>query len=320
MFLKNGAWKRMIRPLTMLLIMITLFTYVSFSWMRREWTPTIEQQGITIATSGSLVFQMGEGADYTDGKTINEIVDLKDFYLIPVSNLTGETDHFFKLEQTTPGQEAYAYLDKSAYGGKPMEMGKSNGYLEFKFQLHAPDGESGIRYIYLHEDSKIENAEGTIGDPASCVRVSISLGTQSAMIFRADSSIPHTGITNKKIDDSYIADGVSYYVPGTYDQINEDGTKRTEIVSGGVTYLLEEENTQVHSFSDYNGKTNGQYDTNKTLLEMTSGLDAANPTVDITVRIWIEGTDENCVDAISNGQINLLLKFASFTSSQLNNQ
>lgn len=320
MLWKNGTWKKMVRPVTMLLIMITLFTYVSFSWMRREWTPTIEQTGITIATSGSLVFQMGEGSEYTDGKTINEIVNLKDFYLIPVSNCTGETDDFFKLEQTTPGQEMYVYLDKSDYGGKPLEMGKNNGYLEFKFQLHAPDGESGTRYIYLHEDSKIENAQGTTGDPASCVRVSISQGTQSAKIFRQDATKGHTGITNEKNGDNYAADGLHYYIPGTYDTTKDEGEKQTEVVVNGVKKALEVSTVAVHDFDEYSGKTDGKYDPAKAMFQMTAGLDAANPTVEITVRVWIEGTDPNCESSISNGQINLLIKFASFTSAQLQNQ
>ena len=55
---KKKDWFAIVRPVTLLFMMVFLFSYVSYAWMRREWTPYIEQEGITISTSGSLVFQL----------------------------------------------------------------------------------------------------------------------------------------------------------------------------------------------------------------------------------------------------------------------
>ena len=68
---KKGLFKRMIRPLVTLTVMVMMFTYVSYSWIRREWTPYIEQSNIMITTGGSLMFQFGK--ENTSGKTINDI-------------------------------------------------------------------------------------------------------------------------------------------------------------------------------------------------------------------------------------------------------
>ena len=318
MIWKNGYWKKLIRPLTMLLIMIVLFTYVSFSWMRREWTPTIEQNGITIATSGSLVFQLDDNSGPSDGKTINEILGVQDFALIPVSNLTGETDHFFKLDANSgPGKESYMHLDKSSpeYGDKPQVMGIKNGYLEFRFQLYAPDGADTIRYIYLHE-TKVETAYSTSGnvDVASCLRVSVTAEHSGQTWLFMPTNGVHTGVTTKTVNGNYVANGVKYYQ--TYNDVEETGTKTESVIVDGTEYPIEETNVNVYQFDDFNGrKEDGSYDTNKILFPMKSGDDSAR--VWITVRIWIEGTDENCTDSISDGQINLLLKFGSFTNKDL---
>ena len=51
-----------IRILSVLLIMVLLCTYATYSWLKREWSPYIYSgdDGITIATSGALVFKMDE--------------------------------------------------------------------------------------------------------------------------------------------------------------------------------------------------------------------------------------------------------------------
>lgn len=315
---KSGRWKQMIRPLTMLVIMLMLFTYVSFSWMRREWTPTIEQNGITIATSGSLVFQMDDNSGPSDGKTINEILGIDDFALIPVSNLTGETDHFFKLDANSgPGQETYVHLDKSSpeYGDKAQTMGIKNGYLEFRFQLYAPDGPDTVRYIYLHE-TKVETAYSLTGnvDVASCLRVSVTAEhTGQTWLFVPADGVTHTGVTTEMVGGRYVADGVRFYK--TYDTITETGQKTETVTVNNQNYNILETNPQIHRFEEFNGYTNDAYDSNKALFAMNAGDDSAR--VWITVRIWIEGTDENCTDSISDGQINLLLRFGSFTNKDL---
>ena len=47
-FRKN--WLKIAHSVSMILLTTILLTYVSYSWIKRDWSPRIEQSGITIAT------------------------------------------------------------------------------------------------------------------------------------------------------------------------------------------------------------------------------------------------------------------------------
>ena len=105
-----------IRHIAMLTAIVILLTGISYSWIRREWTPSIEQSNIKIITGGALVFQMGEGSGFKDSETINEILGIENFELKPVSNCTGESDDFFTLNFNDDlGWEKYIHLDRNKY-------------------------------------------------------------------------------------------------------------------------------------------------------------------------------------------------------------
>ena len=312
----SKKWIRLIRPTLLLLTTTILFVYVSYSWMRREWTPYIEQSGITIATGGSLVFEFEDSATPSTGKSINEVLGLdKDFVLKPVSNLYATPEGFFALDlQRGKGLETYKHLDPASYKDG-SQMGIANGYVEFQMMLLSPDSEQNTakRYVYIHPESKIKFGGGmdTQQNVEKCIRIAITHeGTGETWIFGVDGALEHTGVNPKlNADGTYLMDGVKYY--------SADGkTPATAVGSESIV-----QSTAIRKLSDFNG---GTYDesgkvmteknTEKTLFELLPGGSSTGSW--ITIRIWAEGTNENCTDIISGAKVDIKLKFSSYTVAQ----
>lgn len=333
---KPVKWVTFIRPVTLLLIMVLLLTYISYAWLRRSWTPYVEQEGITIATSGSLVFKLEDYSSTTAGMSINDILKLQeDFVLKPVSNRHGNSDGFFTLNLFKgEGNESYQYLDVSKYDDDNTAMGVDNGYIEFKLMLMAPsdpnkeDNVNLLRYIYIHDDSHIKISKGSEdhSEVVNCIRVSVTLvSTQKTYIFVPEvdgDSIVHMGI-NDGLDEAtndYVSNGVKYYE--TYVGPNSEGNVETTQVkykNGKTENLVLAPNAEVNNhvvnvgeFGDYNGlAADGvTYDANKTLFTLDSTSESSEW---IIVRVWAEGTHKDCTEEIAGAQIDLKLKFASFT-------
>lgn len=338
----------------LLLVLVFLFTYVSFAWLRREWTPYVYEEGITVSTSGSLAFQLVDSSEASTGMSINNILKLNDeFVLKPVSSVTGKSDDFFTRNQDAGvGHEKYQYLNIQDYiksGDTPTattysQMGIENGYIEFQLSLIAPEDEEGLdRYIYIHDDSEINVSSNTPADQRdvlNCIRVSITIqgGTVEGesgktYIFAANQVSVHTGVYNEynTVSKLRYLDGVDYYDSYT----NETTYKEKEFITipgkadpqkivvgpeaafGGAVEFMH--------FDDLNGGEYGIVDgenkliapnSAKTLFSMNSSI-TQNPT--ITVRIWAEGTHPDCNDDISGAQIDLKLQFASFTQERSQN-
>ena len=347
-----------IRSACLLLVFVFLFTYASFAWLRREWTPYVHEEGITVSTSGSLAFQLVDSGQATTGMSINKILKLgDDFVLKPVSNVSGMSNDFFSINSDEGvGKEVYEYLDVQNYLGLSetasakaySQMGIDNGYIEFQLALIAPEDEPGYdRYIYIHEDSYIAVSSNTLDqeEVVECVRVSVTIqgGTVQAesktFVFAADIKDAqnnykvksHSGLYNgKTLDDKRYMDGVDFYDSYTDENTNEpkekisvNGQEQNIVIDSSESY------TGVPTFGyfkDYNGgiygDVNGEHklvtSDTKKALFAMNSSIATNPT--ITVRIWVEGTHPSCTDAISDAQIDLKLQFSSFTAPSENAQ
>lgn len=320
-------------PLTLLLVLILLTTYISYAWMRREWTPYIEEEGIRIATSGSLAFQLENYMATGKGMRIFDILGVdQDFVLKPVSNRHGTSQGFFTLSQLgVKGQEKYKYLNVADYNNDFTKMGVENGYIEFKMLLYAPDALTSDRYIYLHSASHIRVHSKTPTEKsrvAECIRVSITLNDNQTYIIlpdiaeRADGTpLEHMGVNDHIGDEAtkYTMDGVNYYMDNSITDPRQEHMGLPIVVAPDVNVT----STKVGKISDFAGGTDFDDsgvplspNENNTLFLLKAPTDSETTDKDrdghwITVRIWAEGTDPACDDAISGAQVDLLLKFAA---------
>lgn len=342
---KSMRWFAFMRPVALLLVMVFLCTYVTYAWLRRDWTPTIQQDGITIATGGSLVFQLEDNSVGTV-MSINDVLKLDDFVLKPVSNRHGTSDGFFTLDMSGgDGFEKYKYLDVNQYqtnSDNYSKMGIDNGYIEFKVALVAPGNQN--RYVYIdtstNEDtnapyseirfnSAAGEADATDQETAKCIRVSVTVSTAGSpaktFIFLSDQSEigRHTGVDDKASDGKYVMDGKYYH------QMNDAGTPVVDangrFVPETQDYELGSEdqakivkapidsNTKVAHFTDYNGYNDetDEKDTTKALCELVGGQQTW-----LTIRVWAEGTDPICTEDIAGNQIDLRIRFSSYPADQ----
>ena len=243
--IKRQKWLKIARPVIMALVFVTVLTYVSYSWIKREWTPNISQEGIKIVAGDSLTFifedeNAGNIEIDSQGKTVNELLGMDDFTLKSVSNFTGESNDFFRLQYSSRG-ERYATFDHIsrtedmenvddddvAY----RELGKKNGYIEMKFTVQVPEtADPTVRKgVYVHEDSILSNGENTDVDalgvnPVLALRVSITVHDfypenstikDKTVLFAADGRAGyfHTAVTNQLTQgDKYLADGGTMYI------------------------------------------------------------------------------------------------------------
>lgn len=320
---KRQTWLKIARPAVMALAFLTVLTYVSYSWIKREWTPNISQEGIKIVAGDSLTFifedqNSGNVEIDSTGKTVNELLGMEDFTLKSVSNFTGESNDFFRLQYSTRG-ERYATFehisriedmgnvddDDVAY----RELGKKNGYIELKFTVQVPETADPTEQkgIFFHENSKLLNGENTnveaLGyNPVLALRVSVTIHDyypesstvrDKTVLFAADGRAGdyHTAVTNQISLEGgkYLADGGTMYVW----ENNAPTDQRNNA-------LLQTTKEQLLSFSARTPATGTP------LFTLRSG-----ESKQITVRIWLEGEDADCNNKISGQEIDLMLKFCA---------
>ncbi|MBO5758016.1 MAG: hypothetical protein J6S28_09970 [Clostridia bacterium] len=303
---KATRW-RLVRPAILLLLTVLLFSYVSYAWLNRQWTPSIKQDGITISTSSSLVFLLDKG-DTTTSMRIDQVLDLdKDFVLRPVSNASGRSQDFVTLNMA--GEEKdyhYQHITPPETSAVPdySQLGIENGYIEFNMALGSVDTAASKQYIYLHHDSRIAfhgDATSELSRVVNCIRISLTIrsGSESisekTYIFVPDTvaTTAHMGVDPKK-------DGVKYF----------DTETEVMIPPPITTEVKHLKDCMAGRAVDSNGEETFSPTDDNTLFTLEVDPDTSAP-VWITVRIWAEGTDANCDDTIAGQQIDLMLKFAA---------
>lgn len=298
-----------IRILSILLLMGLFCTYATYSWLKREWYPYIYsgEEGINIATSGALVFKMDEntGSEGVFSKTINEILGIQGaFSLKPVSNTTGASTTFFRLNYTDdPATYSFQQLPTST-----METARDNyGFIDITFYIQADN--SHARYIFLHDDShislsessKIEDENYNVAHKA--LRVAISMDNGAAKLFSADGkNRTYTAIAPMP-ESGNSEEYYKYY--SSYDSANRTGVKNTAPVA-----TLSPD--AVSALSDYNGYDVEEDGTKTKNTDKCLFVIGAGKTAAIHVRIWLEGEDEYCNEGIVNKDLDVLIKFASY--------
>lgn len=308
--------KRMtlIRTLALLLILVFLLTYASVAWIKREWSPKIEQDNISIATSGALVFQFaGSGEEVTTTKSVNEILGVSNFELKPVSSVSGKIGEFFALEYAEEvGFETFKHLNyASEQLNNEMAIGIRYGYivLNFKLMLATLEGDNALRYLYFNQSSHIQPAT-TTNDVTSAIRISVHseqtsaspiiIGTEKAknQVCKAVTNVldPVTGLfaaAGERLFSSYSADGDSVRRETTDSGIPLLGTQKIDTLA------------EHDCLDEY-----GNFSAEEALFTIDPHKSLA-----ITVCIWLEGEDPLCNDQITEDQINLLLQFSARTAS-----
>lgn len=297
---------------------VSLCAAATYAWVARSWSPSIQYGEINIATSGAIVIEIEDKDGYTgvyNDININELTGINSFALKQVSSSNGI--NFVSAD-----------FNPILSGKSPVYDDQVHGkYIETTFHLKAQkyngEGLENIKEVFIHPDSllsfkplsEIENensSESVEGLPESseedllnplaqeesynvekAIRVSIQVQDQiSAYMFCADRG------DEEGQDGIYQFQAVDTSPEGYKNSLGKDlyNNFKTED---------EEINTSVfadqicYTFDYYNGET-----TERTLFKINQEVP-----VKVTVRIWLEGCDEYCVNQIAGKSLSLLLKF-----------
>lgn len=325
---KKINWLRIIRPIALALVLVFLLSYATYSWMRRDWTPTIHQENVKIMAGSSLTFVYGE--DQIDDIAVNELLDMPEFVFKSVSNSSGESEDFFTLNYSTKGSfyDTFNHIEDgdltqealALYDNKYTAYGRQFGYIELKFHI-ASENEAEIydKEIYLDGsyikgviDENSQDVTDLNNRAANAIRISVTVhGTGEdgdpqkddvTYIYAKalDDDADKTKRTHTAITDEYI-NGYGYAASEAprYDT-SVQPPKKTEVIQNkylpaeGVSLLKHKEIKTFDALSD-------EY-----LFILEQGKTRA-----LTVRIWLEGEDPHCEDAIAGSALDLLLKFSA---------
>lgn len=292
-----------------LFVMLVAFTY---TWVSRNWTPSITGEEINIASSGALVISVLSDTDAVYSEvSLNDVVGLEvdnSFTFKQVSSQDG-INFFWKDFSPTISGENPALFCK--IGNADIHK---RDYIDAKFCLKLDDSLKTSKYIFIHPETLIDDFVEDL-DVDKAIRISLTYdkdivtdsGTQTVTetVILGDLD-DNEGVINAREDEN----GNDLYKA----VLNDADGKTDEIDSGALGYQT------VYGLHYFNcGRTSFNMDDpfNESNYNFTRDGERALFTLNpgeqkwVNVRIWLEGQDENCVKEIAGEKFNLVLKFDS---------
>lgn len=264
---------------------VILLVSVTYSWISRSWTPKLDYPKIAIATTGALIITFDDDSVYNE-VDLNELTSVDEFALKQVSSPDGI--NFLSADFSPILEKGVPVYDKKT----------ENKYIQTEFWLKTQyenndDLGNRTKEVYLSKDSYIKYDTTSEDEPRVdlAIRISIEIQNGPTYIF----------CTGKEDD----PDGLD----GTY-------TKKAAALSAEGLPIFEEypatalkegtfQNIIVYDLNYFNGDVDA-YGNKKNLLTIDSASGKK-----VTVRIWLEGCDENCVNEIAGKKLSICLKFDS---------
>ncbi len=292
--------------------MLIAFTY---TWVSRNWTPSIKSDDINIASSGALVISIlsDTSAVHTE-VSLNDVVGLavdSSFTFKQVSSQDGVNFFWKDFSPTVSGDEPAVFCKITS-----SDVHKKD-YIDTRFCLKLDDSLTTSKYIFIHPETVINYIKDNVDAPDlnKAIRISLTYdkeivtesGTQKVTetVILADLD-NKDGVVNSREDDT---------VNDLYKAVLSDADGKTDEEDSGalgyqIVYGLQYFNCGRTSFnmedpfneSNYNFKR----DESRALFVLNPGEQKW-----VNLRIWLEGQDENCVKEIAGETFNLVLKFDS---------
>ncbi len=199
-----------------LCVMLVAFTY---TWVSRNWTPSIKGDDINIASSGALVISiLGDNAPVYKEVSLNDVVGLavdNSFTFKQVSSQDGENFFWKDFSPTVNGED-----DAIFYRVDPVDTQKKD-YIEARFCLKLDDSLETAKYIFIHPETIISYFNENPDMPAlnKAIRISLTYtedvvsesGTQtfSETVILADLGENNNSVVNAEgssaLDPKYLA-------------------------------------------------------------------------------------------------------------------
>ena len=295
-----------------LCVMLVAFTY---TWVSRNWTPSIKSDDITIASSGALVISIlsDTAAVYTE-VSLNDVVGLKvdnAFTFKQVSSQDG-VNFFWKDFSPTVVDEQPAIF----YKVDAADVHKDD-YIDARFCLKLDDALETSKYIFIHPETVINYVKDNVEDPDLNKAIRISLTYDKTIVTEHGTQTVTETVILADLDDneSVINAREDASANDLYKAVLSDADGKTDEEDSGAlgyqtVYGLQyfDCGRTYFNYDDPFNEANYNFrrDESKALFTLSPGEQKW-----VNIRIWLEGQDENCVKEIAGEKFNLVLKFDS---------
>ena len=295
-----------------LLVMLVAFTY---TWVSRNWTPSIKSDEIQIASAGALVISV-----LSDTSAVHTEVSLNDVVGLEVDNA-----FLFKQVSSQDGVNFFwKDFSPTVSGDYPAEFYRINSndihkkdYIDTRFCLKLDDSLETSKYIFIHPETVINYIKDQVDDPDVSKAIRISLTYDKDIVTDSGTqTITETVIlANLDDNDSVMNAKDDKETNDAYMAVLPDADGKTDAPGSGaighqVVYGLHYFDCGRTTFDMEDPFNEGNYnfkrDESKALFTLNPGEMKW-----VEMRIWLEGQDENCVEAIAGEKFDLVLKFDS---------
>lgn len=279
---KNKSRKIKIMVMTMLLC-VAMLSATTYAWFQLTNSPSVSKLSLKAGTVGSLQISKNANNGFTNSIDLTSMVPANSC-LRPLTTIDGKT--FYKPVYSNQGKvsgveaKALTAQQLAAVINKTEEAG---GYLvQTEFYLKASTGEDKTISIRLAGDgvegaaagdyTKVEN-KGTGDTAAAAVRISFAANKQ-------------VKVMEPNADAVLVRDGTQYAM-------------------AGWNNLATVQQGQNHKFKQAGGTAYNQA-VSDVLFTMPT-----NQAVKVTMSIWIEGADPDCVNDIAGDLMSTQIRFIS---------
>lgn len=295
-----------------LCVLAVTFTY---TWVSRNWTPSIKGDDIGIASSGALVISvLSDASDVHTEVSLNDVVGLAvddAFVFRQVSSQDGNNFFWKDFSPTVSGDNPAIF-----YKIDSTDTHKKD-YIDTKFCLKLDDALDTSKYIFIHPETVISYVKENVDDPdvAKAIRISLTydkeIETETGV-----QTVKETVILGHLDDNEEVINAVEGSAPNElYRAVLSDADGKTDAEDSGalgyqVVYGLQYFDCgrtffdMDHPFTESN--YNFTRDESKALFTLAPG-----ELKWVDMKIWLEGQDENCVKEIAGEKFDLVLKFDS---------
>ncbi len=291
-----------------LCVMLVTFTY---TWVSRNWTPSIKSDDIDIASSGALVIRvLGDTSAVHEEVKLNEVVGLEvenGFTFKQVSSQDGVNFFWKDFTPTIGGVDEPAVFYKITGNDTHKK-----DFIDTKFCLQLDDSLDTPKYIFIHPETLIKNVSGSVDgvDLSKAIRISLTYDKEIN-----GQTVTETVILGNLDDNEGVINSYESVQNDDYKAVLSDADGKNDRDDSGAlgyqrVYGLQYFNCGRVSYNAESPFDESNYafarDASKALFTLSPGEQKW-----VSLRIWLEGQDENCKKEIAGGTFNLVLKFDS---------
>lgn len=262
----------------------------SFSWFDNAYNPSVNPFELTVSSSSGLYIVL-EGEELISSSKI-DIRDLLGQTEIPTLVQSSSKDgiNFTTLDTSTIDSNATDYWDSASF----ITATSNVHYLEFQFYLLTEDKSKDVflsedlsEFGFQHVTTMVDNITGDnqIG-PTSAMRVGISFNNEPPIILGEKAENETDGF-----ETLVVVSGGNY--------INPNYEREGIVEYGQVVHTIDEYYLGYVDYDEYE-EPRGYY-TDSTKSETATPIYTLGPNVlvPVTVRIWMEGGDPDCINSAS---------------------